>query len=56
MLATGRARFGLFLLNIYSIAVMARVWAIPDRVVPALGFRLDFSGHNFLRVCSVLTK
>lgn len=36
LIATGTAGFGFFLLPIYWIAVMVHVWAIPDRIVPAL--------------------
>ncbi len=36
LIATGTAGFGFFLLPIYWIAVMVHVWAIPDRIKPAL--------------------
>ncbi len=36
LIATGTAGFGFFLLPIYWIAVMIHVWAIPDRIAPAL--------------------
>ncbi len=36
LIATGTAGFGFFLLPIYWIAVMVHVWAIPDRIEPAV--------------------
>jgi hypothetical protein len=36
LIATGTAGFGFFLLPIYWIAVMIHVWAIPDRIAPAI--------------------
>ncbi|HEY1583243.1 MAG TPA: hypothetical protein VGF73_09105 [Chthoniobacterales bacterium] len=36
LIATGTAGFGFFLLPLYWIAVMVHVWAIPDRIAPAL--------------------